>query len=98
MIAIFFRGENEIWREVLPDNTRTWRVPYRSPFNWSNPPNIFDPVTIWQEVFERNLGFKCPCCGCAVFNSKNFMEAPEWVELRQPGPIESLRTGAWVAS
>jgi hypothetical protein len=54
-----------------------------------------DPSATMQVFFERfqiNRHFRCPNCGCLVYDSTNYMDAPEWF-YQIPGNVPGTDTG-----
>ena len=79
--AIFYRAGRELFRQHMPDPPPPhYRTRHTEAFRVLST-GEFDPaaLTDYAEVFERNVGFRCPNCDCVVYNSKNWHELPPWV-------------------
>lgn len=91
MLAIFYRGTQEISRRTIrecPPNIRVRHSEPISAINWSadQDPAELHLMTDWQEVFER-ISWKCPNCECVIYKSKNWLELPQWALKQQLGEI-----------
>lgn len=58
----------------------TWSKHYMRPPRFEEPLDPNTLVETFVEIFERNLAFRCPYCDSYIYNSKNYMEGPDWFQ------------------